>query len=243
MAGRKAAIVTLLLIGLLLSSPLPTTSQSGIVVDGADSVQNTATVYSSGLANAIESVDPRVAVEYSHSTEPRDLTDIPTTLWALVDAVTPRVVVEYANSTQPHRLIEMPTALQGFIDLVSDRVVIEYANAGNGAPLVYPLELMDDNQAPEISNVRAVGDLITWTTDEFATSTVLYGLQTGHYTEPVTDPLYARQHEVTLPGVVMGTTYYFKVRSTDRSGNTSTSAEHSFTAQIPVYFPLVARDS
>jgi hypothetical protein len=33
--------------------------------------------------------------------------------------------------------------------------------------------------------------------------------------------------------------YYYKVRSTDRSGNTSTSEEFNFTNQINVYLPLV----
>jgi len=63
------------------------------------------------------------------------------------------------------------------------------------------------------------------------------------YSQTVSDPLYAKQHEITLTGLTMGTTYYYKVCSTDRSGNTATSSEHSLTAQIPVYLPLVMRNN
>jgi len=88
--------------------------------------------------------------------------------------------------------------------------------------------------------------VITWTTDEFATSVVLYGVKPGVYPQTVSDPLYAKQHRITLTELTLGATYYYRVQSTDRSDNTTTSSEQSFTAQpyfYSVYLPLVMRNS
>ena len=71
MKGKKAAAIALLLVGLALLVPLSSSGQSGIIVDGADSVLDTSTVYSPGLVSSTQSVTPRVAVEYAHSTVPQ----------------------------------------------------------------------------------------------------------------------------------------------------------------------------
>ncbi len=233
MKGKKAAAIALLLVWLALSFPLPTTSQSGIVVTGADSVQDTSTVHSPGLASSTQSVAPRVAVEYAHSTAPQALAEPPTTLRDLINSITERVVAEYANSTTPRALTEPPTALRDLINSITKRVVAEYASSTRAEEMAYPVGLLDDTTPPQISDIaaNAVGNdsaTITWTTDEFATSTVLYGTQSGAYSETVSDPLYVKQHEITLSELVPGTTYYYVVRSTDRSDNTATSAEQSF---------------
>ena len=86
--------------------------------------------------------------------------------------------------------------------------------------------------------------IITWATDEFATSTVLYGTQPGVYSQTVSDPLYTEQHKITLTGLPPGTIpYYYVVRSTDRSGNTATSSEYTFNTQPFVYLPLIMRNN
>ena len=274
MGGKKPTVVILLLVGLALSFPLSTATQSGITVTGADSVLNTSSTYSSDLVTTTLSIGPRVAVEYAHSTDPHTpsgipaglqdriapvparvaaeyanstdscaSSEMPTGLQDRVDLVLARVVIQYANSTGPRALTEIPTELQDRIGPVSDRVAVEYASSTSPIELAYPVELMNDNQPPEITQVDAVGNMITWVTDEFATSTVLYGTQSGVYSQTVSDPLYAKQHKITLTGLTPGTTYYYKVSSTDRSGNTATSSEHSFTAQLYVYLPLVMQNN
>jgi hypothetical protein len=235
MKRKKAIAIVSLVVGLALLVPVSTTSQSGIIVDGADSVQDTSTVYSPGLVSSTQSVAPRVAVEYAHSTAPQALAEPPTTLQSFLDSITERVVAEYANSTAPRALTEPPTALRDLINSITERVVAEYANSNRVEVMDYPLELMNDTTPPQISDITAsaVGSdsaTITWTTDEFATSTVLYGTQSGTYSETVSDSLYVKQHEVTLSELVPGATnyYYYVVRSSDQSDNTATSAEHSF---------------
>jgi len=69
---------------------------------------------------------------------------------------------------------------------------------------------------------------ITWTTDEPATSQVEYGttgnlgLSTGINTSLVTN------HSITLTGLNTDTTYYYRVKSEDASGNLAISDVYSF---------------
>ena len=127
---------------------------------------------------------------------------------------------------------------------VATRIIVQFADNLNQMSMTYPIELFDDNTPPNISNVSAKGmGIITWTTDEYATSTVIYGTQLVEDSGEISDPLYTKQHQVSLPGLTPGTTYYYQVRSTDRSDNTSTSKQHSFTAQVSlsIYIPIVSR--
>jgi len=85
---------------------------------------------------------------------------------------------------------------------------------------------------PKISKVSAQGmGYITWTTDEFATSKVIYNPTIVIDTSEITSPLFTKQHQVMLTGLTPGQEYTYQVSSTDRSGNTSTSGEHKFTAK------------
>ena len=238
MNTKKAAAIALLLVCFVLSLPLPTTSQSGIIVTDADSVLNTPFTYSSDLVDTTLSIGPRVIVEYTKSAVRHAFSEMPIALQTLVNAVPERVVVEYASSTDPHTLIELPTALQTLVSAVSERVVVEYANSTRSAGLAYPLELMNDTQSPEITDVSATDvttntATIAWTTDEFADSLVQCGLQPGSYTETAQDSLYVKDHAVALSGLSPETTYYFMVSSTDQSGNPASSTEYSFFTPSP----------
>lgn len=72
--------------------------------------------------------------------------------------------------------------------------------------------------------------LITWTTDEGATSKVWYGTATGVYgSSSVLDTAKDFKHAVTISDLTVLTPYYYIVVSTDLSGNTSTSTESTFT--------------
>jgi hypothetical protein len=231
----KIAVTSLLLL-LAFSIPWPVAGQSGIVVNGADSLLTLPTTYSQGLADAASSVTPRVVFQYANSDAHCDLLGIPTALQSLVNAVAPRVIVEYSNSTGHHTLLQVPAALQTLIEGVSARIVFQYANSSQSYALSYPITLMNDTTPPQISNISAnpVSNdtaTITWTTDEFADSQVSYGVQSGQYTGTGSDPLYAKQHVITLTAMIPGTTYYYRVRSADQSNNTSTSSENSFKFQ------------
>jgi hypothetical protein len=98
---KKAVAVALLLAWLVLSRPLPTTSQSGIVVTGADSVLSTPFSYSPNLVD----IGPRIIIEYANSTVLRIQTDLPSALEARVSTVKDRIIVEYADSVRSMRLV------------------------------------------------------------------------------------------------------------------------------------------
>ena len=248
MNTRKATLFLAILL-LLLAFAVPAASQSGdsIIVNNADEVRETAVSMDQDLVDSLASAGPRIVLQYANELRHIGLVAVPSSLQTLLDQVSARVVVQYGNTIRREGLAAMPGALQTLLDQVSDRIIFQYANTNRQESLVYPTALFNDTTSPLISGItcRTIAPdsvIITWTTDEFATSTVLYGTQPGVYPYTVSDPLYTKQHEITLTGLAPGTTYYYEVRSTDRSGNTATSSEQSAIAQINVYLPLVLRN-
>ncbi|MDD3102264.1 MAG: DUF2341 domain-containing protein, partial [Patescibacteria group bacterium] len=83
-----------------------------------------------------------------------------------------------------------------------------------------------DVTAPSISNVTSTDvytsqTTITWTTDEFADSTVGYGNTTSSLTY-INVPTMSENHSVTLTNLLPNTEYYFSVKSEDPSTNETT---------------------
>jgi hypothetical protein len=167
-------------------------------------------------------------------------------LTTLVAGVPPRFVVESANAMRYLNIVPVPGELQTLLGQIGDRYIIEYANANRFHDLTYPVALIGDAVPPQISSVGSGpggnnGIVIAWQTNEFATSTVRYGTQPGNYTHTLTDNLYRTQHTVAILGLIVGNKYYYRVSSTDRSGNTSQSHEYQFTVPLRVYLPFVRR--
>ena len=111
---------------------------------------------------------------------------------------------------------------------------IHLKEAKTSKELLYPIELFDDTTPPIITNVTATNitnnsAAITWNTDEVADSLVNYGKASGSYTESEERPLFVVNHTIELTGLSSGTTYYYVVTSTDRSGNRNESSEYYFT--------------
>ncbi len=93
-------------------------------------------------------------------------------------------------------------------------------------------------EPPVISNVQSdpadTTCLVTWDTDEAATSQVRYGTSPGSYThETPQDASLVTSHAVNLTGLDPETTYYFVVVSEDAQGQVSQSEEHTFTTLPP----------
>lgn len=85
---------------------------------------------------------------------------------------------------------------------------------------------IEDNQPPVISSVAAstteTSASITWTTNKPATSRVDYGTSPDSLTQSVTSASMVTSHSVTLPGLVTGITYYYRVTSVDSQSNSAT---------------------
>lgn len=242
MNARKSIPLLLALVILLLIVVLPAHSQTGIIVNNADTVRQ----QSVSLYPGPRDVGPRIVLQYANTLRQERIIAPPPPLQALFSQVSPRIVVQYANSLRQERIATPPATSQTLFGQVTSRIVLQYANTSRQVALSYPRALIGDTTAPQISAIAASRQggnvLVSWTTNEFADSAVLLGTQSGIYTQTVSDPLFVKQHEITLIALQAGTIYYYKVHSTDLSGNTATSAERTLRAQAFMYLPLIARN-
>ena len=83
----------------------------------------------------------------------------------------------------------------------------------------------------EIIDITDTSATVTWNTDESSDSVVEFGTASSNYIYSIADPSLATSHRVELTDLTAETTYYLIVKSTDSSGNTSQSEEHSFTTE------------
>ena len=163
-------------------------------------------------------------------------------LHSLIAETEPRFVVQFANSLNTYRTITVPTGLQTLLGQINPRFVIQSANSNKMVQTSYPIYLISDNLAPQISNVVVSvsnSAKVAWETDEFSDGEIRYGVQTGVYGQTLSDPLFIKQHTITITNIIPDTTYYFKIKCTDRSGNVAESSEYHFTAQVKLFLPLV----
>ena len=78
---------------------------------------------------------------------------------------------------------------------------------------------------------------ITWVTDEPSTSQVQYGLTSVYSKSTRAKRKKHTTHQVTIKSLSPGTTYHFRVKSKDKSGNVAYSADSVFTT-ISVGTPI-----
>ncbi|RJQ14334.1 hypothetical protein C4553_01310 [Candidatus Parcubacteria bacterium] len=90
-----------------------------------------------------------------------------------------------------------------------------------------------DTSAPLITSisVQSVGTssaVIKWSTNELSDSRVMYGTSTS-YGLVSENGAFVFTHSLSLSGLQPSTTYHYRVISNDKSGNTATSSDHTFT--------------
>jgi hypothetical protein len=89
-----------------------------------------------------------------------------------------------------------------------------------------------DNSAPVIYSIATSTGLttavVTWETSELSSSTLRYGTTTDYLLSSSTDTMIA-SHTISIKNLVVGTTYHFRVESTDAYGNTATSSDLTFS--------------
>jgi Concanavalin A-like lectin/glucanases superfamily/Purple acid Phosphatase, N-terminal domain len=95
-----------------------------------------------------------------------------------------------------------------------------------------------DTKPPSISDVAAtdVGNsavTIRWSTDEPASSQLEYGLSASYGFTTTDDPSLVTSHTVLLSNLAAGTTYHYRVKSKDSSGNLAVSPDSIFTTTSP----------
>jgi hypothetical protein len=131
--------------------------------------------------------------------------------------------------------------LTGLTSLTSYQITVSSRDAvGNGPTLGGPITVATaatpDTTAPLISDIAVseIGEtsvVITWKTNEAATSTVAFGTAPGSLGESRADVALTTEHRLVLTGLADGTTYYFTVSSADAASNGATSSEGSFATR------------
>lgn len=111
----------------------------------------------------------------------------------------------------------------------------ENSSTDNNSGIFYNFTTIIDSTAPIItavaeSDIAAASALISWTTNEAASSQVQYGTASGNYTlSTAVNENLATSHSAELSGLSGNTIYYYKVISADGFGNSGESSEGNFT--------------
>jgi hypothetical protein len=114
----------------------------------------------------------------------------------------------------------------------------------NNGGSYYSFTTTYDTRAPVISSiavpVKTASQLVVlWQTDELSDSQVEYGTVSGSYPSSTTlDSVQSITHSSTIASLSESTAYYFRVKSADAQGNSTTSIEQSATttsAKATVY--------
>jgi phosphodiesterase/alkaline phosphatase D-like protein len=110
------------------------------------------------------------------------------------------------------------------------------SNSANSGEFTFATTSAPDKTPPVISSIAAinlsdVAATITWSTDEGADSSVVYGTTTGYGSGPVSNPALVTAHSVALSGLTANTTYHYKVTSQDSSSNSQPSGDYTFTTK------------
>jgi len=109
-----------------------------------------------------------------------------------------------------------------------------------------------DATEPVIANVLAssteTSAVVTWTTDEPASSQVEYGASTAYGSTSALEEALVASHSVTLSDLEPESTYHYRVKSEDGSGNQAVSGDYTFTTltatptesyQYHDYYPIM----
>jgi hypothetical protein len=105
-------------------------------------------------------------------------------------------------------------------------------NLGTSTDHVVITSAVPDTTAPQITAIASTTSTttvtITWTTDEPASSVILYGTS-ATYSATSTSLALVTNHSVTLTELTASTTYHFQLQSEDGSGNVGTSSDFILT--------------
>lgn len=120
----------------------------------------------------------------------------------------------------------------------ADNHVLECNETNNSLIKYITTSSGGDITPPVISGILVTGLTSTtaniyWQADEESSGMLYYGLSPSSYTTVLADSTYVSAsgtyNIATVSGLTQGTTYYYKVSSTDTSNNTSESSNRTFT--------------
>ena len=139
-----------------------------------------------------------------------------------------------ADTTSPYTINWDTTTTSNGSHVLTARAVDSSNNTTTSSSVNVTVANPLDETPPVISSVTAgnittTGATITWTTDENSDSQVEYGLDTNYGSTTTLDSVLTQNHSQILSGLTANTTYNYRVKSRDSSGNLSTSNNFTFT--------------
>jgi hypothetical protein len=164
----------------------------------------------------------------------------------LLDALGPHFIVDMADGLR-HAPLNFPSGLQTFFDVMPIHFVIDMADGNRFHAVSYPDTLIGDatppkeEGTPEIVTAGAGSVKIRWKTNEFSRGTIEFGTQPGQYNQSVSEPLHAKDHELTLTGLPAKGNIYYRITNIDPAGNSGHGPERSFALEgegRKVFLPL-----
>jgi plastocyanin len=116
-------------------------------------------------------------------------------------------------------------------------------NQATSSTITFTTPATPDTTPPVITNVRAFGSTsaaisIGWATDELSDSQVEYGPTSAYGSSTPLAAGGVTNHVVTLSGLPAETTYHYRVKSKDPSGNLATSADGIASTDAPAANPI-----
>jgi hypothetical protein len=168
-------------------------------------------------------------------------------LETLISQVPPRFALQYAGGLIYHVLEPAPEPLLTLLSQVDSHFIVQFAGGNHFYSTAYPSELIGDTSSPEVSNFQVISigsnqAQISWTTNEYATTFLEYGTQSGNYTQQFDSNFYNLEHQVVLDNLLAGQIYYYQFGGTDRTGNSFLINEQQFTTQHFLFLPIVVRN-
>lgn len=98
-------------------------------------------------------------------------------------------------------------------------VTATFSNSGGNNPPPPAPPVISSVASSNVSDTQAT---VSWTTDESASSQVLYGLTTAYGSQTALDSTLVTSHSQTIAGLAANTLYYYEVFSTNSTGGEST---------------------
>jgi hypothetical protein len=124
------------------------------------------------------------------------------------------------------------------------------ANGATGYSTTYSFKTTGTQTTPPpvisnvaVSSITNTTAIVTWTTDEAASSQVSYGVTTTYTNSSTLDPTLVTSHSVTLTGLMPGTTYDFDVMSANSVAISSTSPNATFLTTGTALGPVISNVS
>lgn len=116
-----------------------------------------------------------------------------------------------------------------------------FGKASTSTDQTFTTASVPDTTPPVISSITSApgstNATITWSTNEAANSQVGYGTTAAYGATTTLDATLVISHSVSLSALLPETTYHFRIRTADGSGNASFSSDQLFTTLVAITTP------